>query len=1286
MSRIFSSHLSLFSSYTRQTSLKKVLPLSNSLILRSSLKPVGSIRYNHAAAQQDTFYELLSSVSATLSKKRHNLRSEVSKNVPKVKASPLPRLSTVNKVVDRPVASNLKELQTGKQGESIRYFEKEYKKRYGRFPTLTVRLNTNVYHVVLRHKGKHGSGRDVQATGLTKAEATFNVYTKHARTWGINLLGMQEQTVLKNVDPLLRERLEKIQAFHKLRKKQGKGNLDIIQRYCSLYQVSVPTPTCTLVKPLTITKGKKRPAKNIWEGKIEIAFPPKASGGKEETIISATAISENKKLATKRALEHLAEKIYLSVPRNEQLFMSKQELALIPVVMNLSRPKIAQLESTIESMKSLEPFVNQGTYSRPASNPFSKKEYALHPHHAHHNVAIRPPPQGVIKSTHLPVYSQYAEILKAINENQVTIISGGTGTGKTTQVPQYIIADFLNQLRGSTAVPNVVVTQPRRIAAVSVAQRVAAERDETIGKRSAIGYNVRFENMQPTVPDSEGRVTFCTTGVLLRRLQDDQKLEGVTHILLDEVHERDMNTDFLLMVLRELLEERPDLKLVLMSATAEINLFQNYFRHYGCIGQSKLPQVIEIPGRTFPIKEFYLDDYWTSLSQYNYPLVNSRETRNYASNELRGFTREDADLPLDLMETLISHISLTKGPGAILCFLPGWEEMSKLQRHMVERDIMRVGYGNQSKFKIICLHSSIPIAQQQEAFRKVPPGVRKIVLATNIAETSVTIDDIVYVVDSAKVKEKVFDPSRRITSLSPIFTSQANIRQRTGRAGRCQPGQYFSLISKNHKRSLPRAQVPELLRSDLRSICLHIRAMGFSGSLGSILAKAPNPPRHQSINMAIDNLKSLDALDDNQDLTTLGAVLASLPIDPGFGKMVVLGCIFKCLDPILTVAAALGSKDVFAAPPDYRDELKRVRRRWAQGAQCDALTTVNLVREWEKVKNDWKEEQKFCEHNFVHRIGIRTIFKTKIQLKDILEKSGFMTYSSVSPEENVVEENLVGGPAMNINSNNQGLIRALLTAGMYPNVAESVFGEKNRMRTKTDKVALMHPSSVNYQRKLDETPLITETATEPKETPRDETKLGELFETSKVELKDVFSEEPLPVSEPEIVDNESSELIKEEELSPNESKYFAFHERFMTETLFLRGTTKIDPLSLVLFGRLADSHNIIGSDHNPDEVKSTNSEGQLVEPEVKPRLPPATSFVIDDWVRLGVNDPEEKRVLEETRAWLDRYLGYVYSLPPHQRRQFLSSANALTSEVKPQTALAKEFIQNISDILATPSV
>ncbi|ORY01710.1 P-loop containing nucleoside triphosphate hydrolase protein, partial [Basidiobolus meristosporus CBS 931.73] len=703
--------------------------------------------------------------------------------------------------------------------------------------------------------------------------------------------------------------------------------------------------------------------------------------------------------------------------------------------MNLSRSKVAQLDSTIQSFKQFQPFVNQAPQSRPKLDPFSRKEFIPHPHHIH-KTTVRPPPHGAIKSTHLPVYSHYTEILKAISENQVSIISGGTGTGKTTQVPQYIIADFLNKPRGSAAVPNVIVTQPRRIAAVSVAQRVAAERNETIGKNSAVGYNVRFETMPPTVPASEGRVTFCTTGVLLRRLQEDRKLEGITHILLDEVHERDMNTDFLLMVLRELLEERPDLKLVLMSATAEINLFQNYFRHYGSIGKLSLPQVIEIPGRTFPIKEYYLNDYYDSLSQYSYPLMNSRETKNYISNELKGRSYDDCDLPLDLIETLISHISLTKGPGAVLCFLPGWEEMSKLQRHMLERDIMRVGYKDKSKFKIICLHSSIPIAMQQEAFKKVPPGVRKIVLATNIAETSVTIDDIVYVVDTAKVKEKVFDPSRRITSLSPIFTSQANIRQRTGRAGRCQPGQYFSLITRSHKYALPRAQVPELLRSDLRSICLHIRAMGFSGPLGAILAKAPNPPRHQSIHMAIDNLKSLDALNDEQNLTPLGSVLASLPIDPGFGKMVVLGCIFKCLDPILTVAAALGSKDVFTAPPDLRDKLKRVRRKWAQGSECDALTTVNVVREWEKIRHDKHEENDFCERNFIHRIGIRTIHKTKLQLKDILQKAGFMAHSAATPDEDLLRERLVGGSAMNINSNNQGLIRALLTAGMYPNIAE----------------------------------------------------------------------------------------------------------------------------------------------------------------------------------------------------------------------------------------------------------
>lgn len=276
----------------------------------------------------------------------------------------------------------------------------------------------------------------------------------------------------------------------------------------------------------------------------------------------------------------------------------------------------------------------------------------------------------------------------------------------------------------------------------------------------------------------------------------------------------------------------------------------------------------------------------------------------------------DAEIPAYLIAMTISHIIKTTPPsGAILCFLSGWEDMQEVQRQLINMAPLGIDYNDTNKYRIHVLHSTLPSISQQEVFEPLPdPGMRKIILATNIAETSITIQDVVHVVDSAKVKETNYDPTKRMTTLLPTWISASSLKQRAGRAGRVQEGQYFCMMSQQRRELLDSFSIPEMLRSDLQEICLHIKSVDSSTKIASVLAEAIQPPDQLSVSDALTQLTSLGALDRNENLTPLGRVLATLPVEPSFGRCLILSCVFRCLDPVLTLCASLGTKDIFVSP------------------------------------------------------------------------------------------------------------------------------------------------------------------------------------------------------------------------------------------------------------------------------------------------------------------------------------------------------------------------------------
>ncbi|KAJ3122901.1 ATP-dependent DNA/RNA helicase dhx36 [Nowakowskiella sp. JEL0407] len=724
-----------------------------------------------------------------------------------------------------------------------------------------------------------------------------------------------------------------------------------------------------------------------------------------------------------------------------------------------------------------------------------------------------------LKGLNLPVVTRYAEIMAAIESNQVTVLSAETGAGKTTQVPQFILAHFEEvQKHMNVRPPNVIVTQPRRIAAISVAMRVADERGEVIGKPNcSVGYQVRFEKKSPTVKGNVGKMNFCTSGILLKKLQDDPKINDITHIVLDEVHERDLNTDLLLVIIRELLQVRPDLKLILMSATADTKLFQNYFLRFG--HRRNLPPVVHVPGKLFPVTEHYIEDIVPMLrdSGLSYQLRNP-DVAKYCENEIGMYaSRDSEEQPLELFEAIIANICKTQPDGAILCFLPGWPEINSLHQLLLS-DSLRVGFGNTSKFKIFVLHSSVPTSAQKEVFDRTPPGVRKIILSTNIAETSVTINDIVYVVDSGKMRVNGYDAERRISSLSSVWASKSNLRQRIGRAGRCQSGYYYSLMNKRRKENLPHQIEPELLRVDLQSTCLQVKALQLPGDVKSILSKAPQPPTLISINTALEGLRRLGAIDRNEKLTFLGQTIAGIPLDPWISKLVLEAATLKCLDPIVTLAASMGDgKGVFSIHPD----MKTVGRdfiisNYSQNTFSDQIMSLVAFQKW---KNGEIEN---LSESFLGRSSLINLEKSRKQIEKILEDGNVIAHNRYN--------DLIGGAELNKNSSDMTFIRAVLCGALYPNVAE--VRQKDEFRSSNGERLKLTGSSVNSMRGI--------------------------------KLNFAIANATNSTSE---VENDDSETNDFEEVNPNMvatvPRLLCFQEKQKVDNLlYMRQTTKADPAAL----------------------------------------------------------------------------------------------------------------------------
>ncbi|XP_069831568.1 ATP-dependent DNA/RNA helicase DHX36 [Dendropsophus ebraccatus] len=671
----------------------------------------------------------------------------------------------------------------------------------------------------------------------------------------------------------------------------------------------------------------------------------------------------------------------------------------------------------------------------------------------------------------LPSYSMKEEIIRMVQGNQVTVISGETGCGKTTQVTQFILDDYINKGKGSAC--HIVCTQPRRISAISVAERVAAERAEPCGRGCSTGYQIRLESQ---LPRKQGSILYCTTGIVLQWLQSDQQLTSISHIVIDEVHERNLQSDILMAIVKDVLKCRPELKVILMSATLNAVKFSNYFDN--C-------PMLHIPGLTFPVKEYLLEDVLEMVKfspndsdcrpYSNRRFMQGRTTRpekaekeeiyrerfpeylrrlqgKYSESTIRAIQYiDDEKINLELIVELIRHIVLKGEDGAILVFLPGWDNISTLHDLLMAQVMFK-----SDRFIIIPLHSLMPTVNQTQVFKTPPPGVRKIVIATNIAETSITIDDVVHVIDGGKLKETNYDTQNNIRTMTAEWVSHANAKQRKGRAGRVKPGYCYHLYNRLRDSLLDEYQLPEIVRTPLEELCLQIKILKLGG-IASFLQKVMDSPTREAIILAITHLMEMNALDRREELTPLGFHLARLPVEPHIGKMILFGALFCCLDPVLTIAASLSFKDPFVIPLGKEKLADMKRKELSKNTKSDHLTALNAFRGWESSKQ-WgpRAEREYCWEYFLSSNTLKMLADMKGQFAEHLLGAGFV--SSSNPKD----------PKSNINSDNEKLIKAVICAGLYPKVAKIRVAPKKRgqsvkIYTKADGKVSIHPKSVNVE-------------------------------------------------------------------------------------------------------------------------------------------------------------------------------------------------------------------------------
>lgn len=536
------------------------------------------------------------------------------------------------------------------------------------------------------------------------------------------------------------------------------------------------------------------------------------------------------------------------------------------------------------------------------------------------------------KRLQLPVWEYKDEFIKLTSENQCLVLVGETGSGKTTQIPQWCLDLVMLGRR-----KHVCCTQPRRVAAMSVAQRVADEMDCILGQE--VGYSIRFEDCS----SSRTALKYMTDGMLLREAMTDPLLDRYGVILLDEAHERTLATDILMGLIKEVIKQRPDLKVIIMSATLDAGKFQNYFDN---------APLMTIPGRTHPVEIFYTPE----------------PERDYLEAAIR---------------TVVQIHLCEEQQGDLLLFLTGQEEIDEACKR-IKREIDNLG-PEVGEMKIIPLYSTLPPNLQQRIFETAPPTKangavgRKVVVSTNIAETSLTIDGVVFVIDPGFSKQKVYNPRIRVESLLVSAISKASAQQRAGRAGRTRPGKCFRLYTeKAYKSEMQSNTYPEILRSNLGTVVLQLKKLGIDDLVHFDFM---DPPAPETLMRALELLNYLSALDDDGDLTELGSMMAEFPLDPQLAKMVIASTDYNCSNEALSIVAMLSVQQVFMRPNEQKKAADEAKMKFAH-IDGDHLTLLNVYHAFKQNH----EEVQWCYDNFLNNRSLKSADNVRQQLARIMDR------------------------------------------------------------------------------------------------------------------------------------------------------------------------------------------------------------------------------------------------------------------------------------------------------------
>jgi len=581
----------------------------------------------------------------------------------------------------------------------------------------------------------------------------------------------------------------------------------------------------------------------------------------------------------------------------------------------------------------------------------------------------------------LPIYAFRDQFLEALAKYQILVIVGETGSGKTTQLPQYLYE--AGYTKGGL---KVGCTQPRRVAAMSVAARVADEMGVKVGNE--VGYSIRFED----ATSDKTVLKYMTDGMLLREFMTEPDLGGYSCLMIDEAHERTVHTDILLALVKDLARERPDLKLLISSATMNAQKFAEYFDD---------APIFNIPGRKFNVDVLY-----TSQPEANY-LAAAIQT--------------------------VFQIHLSQGKGDILIFLTGQDEIEAAEQHIT--DIMRK-LGSRVRELVICpIYANLPSELQSKIFEPTPDGARKVVLATNIAETSLTIDGIVYVIDPGFVKENVYNPATGMSKLVAVPCSRAAADQRKGRAGRVGPGTCFRLYTKwAFQNEMDENTTPEIQRTNLNSVVLLLKSLGINDLLEF---EFMDPPPTETLIGALNQLFALQALNHQGELTKLGRQMAEFPTDPMLAKAILAADKLGCVEEVLSIVSMLSEASaLFFRPKDKKIHADSARARFTVKEGGDHLTLLNIWNQW--VDSDfsivWSKE------NFLQQRSLTRARDVRDQLAKLCDRVE-VTMSSCGAADLVP-------------------ISKAITAGFFPNAARLQRGGDSYRTVKNNNTVYIHPSSV----------------------------------------------------------------------------------------------------------------------------------------------------------------------------------------------------------------------------------